>query len=110
MHPQKGNYDVGINRLRTNVLDTTVPISQSFNRASSMPQMKENSQKAKVVIRRPISTPPEADWAIFSFIERNRLAVMSSPLCLAAIMILLNTFAGQRVHAVIEFLSGAAQK
>jgi hypothetical protein len=41
---------------------------------------------------------------LLSLIERNRFAVFATPFCLAGVMILLETFGGQRFHDVINFL------
>lgn len=74
--------------------------------AMGVPQTKTNPENIG------ISVPPshKNEKSIFSFIERNRFAVLASPLCLAAIMIFLNMFAGQRVHAVIDFFTSASPR
>jgi hypothetical protein len=41
---------------------------------------------------------------LLSLIERNRIVVFAAPFCLAAIMILLESFASQRFQDVINFL------
>jgi hypothetical protein len=54
--------------------------------------------------------PPASQSKGFLFIERYRVAVTISPFILAGIMISLNMFAGQRIHAVIDFLTGFSQR
>jgi hypothetical protein len=84
---------------------------QGVNMATSLPRAKANTDKTAVASpSTPKSAPPESEGSIFSLIKRRRVAVMASPICLAAIMIVLNMFAGQRVHAVIDFLTSIPQR
>jgi len=77
-----------------------------LNMATSLPRAKANADKAAIAV----PPPPKAEGSIFSLIERRRVAVLASPICLAAIMIILNMFAGQRVHVVIDFLTSIPQR
>jgi hypothetical protein len=72
--------------------------------------MKSNGEELKVAAGTATSSHSGGEGAILSFIERSRIVVLTSPLWLAAIMIGLYTYGGQRVHAVIGFLSGIAQR
>jgi hypothetical protein len=74
--------------------------------AVGVSQAKTDPKRAAIAI----PPQPKGEGLIFSFIERNQFAVMASPICLAVIMIILNMFAGQRVHAVIDFMTSIPQK
>jgi len=71
--------------------------------------MNTSDKKMEVLIGKAGSMPPESDGPIFSLIQRFRVVVLTSPLWLAALMIGLRMYGGQRIHAVIDFLTGIAQ-
>ena len=48
---------------------------------------------------------PEAD--IFDTIYRFRMVALTSPLWMAAVMILLNTYGGEQIRATIQFLTAS---
>jgi hypothetical protein len=83
---------------------------EGLNMAVSVSQAKAIPEKAAIEVQGAVHPLPKSERSIFSLIERNRFAVMASPFCLAAIMIFLNMFAGQRVHAVIDYLTGISQR
>jgi len=81
--------------------------AQTLSMATSMPTAKKAKITAEVVGGNAL---PASQSRFFSFIEQNRVAVLASPFCLAAIMISLNIFAGRKIHAVIDFLTGFSQR
>ena len=78
--------------------------------ATSMPKMGSSDSNVKAAAGKTAAPLPESEGEFFLFIERNKIAVLSSPFCLAAIMISLDVFAGERVRAVIDFLTGITQR
>jgi hypothetical protein len=53
----------------------------------------------------PMAHQPEAD--IFDTIYRFRMVALTSPLWMAAVMILLNTYGGEQIRATIQFLTAS---
>jgi hypothetical protein len=91
----------------TGVLDTLVSQAQTLSMATSMPNAGKEAKKVEVAGgRASLANQSEG----FSFIERNRTLILASPLFLAAIMIVLNLFAGKQVHYVIDFLTSVPQR